>query len=224
MDERGAGLTEMVVYFATGNLSPSWPRSLSTNFAQDGGRVADGISGGDVYFARGGPRDPHAALPRKRAVHKTSGMTCRPWKLCAWLWISNIRRTFAPVCYRQGRKSPYVCSQPQRSVDEDPHRPVRRTGTLYNAVPCRGAGVPWAPLDFEVPSRSFFRLLNFLTGCNLKSEPQIHQLPYRLDLNETSKEPDRNLKGTSRNLKSTKCPTVWTSTKPQRNFKKPQIS
>ena len=75
MDERGAGLTEMVVYFATGNLSPSWPRSLSTNFAQDGGRVADGISGGDVYFARGGPRDPHAALPRKRAVHKTSGMT-----------------------------------------------------------------------------------------------------------------------------------------------------
>ena len=120
--------------------------------------------------------------------------------------VSNSRRTFVPVCYRQGRKSPYVCSQPQRSVDEDPHRPVRRTGTLYNAVPCRGAGVPWAPLDFEVPSRSFFRLLNFLTGCNLKSEPQIHQVPYSLDLNETSKEPDRNLKGTSRNLKSPEVP------------------
>ena len=36
--ERGVALTEMVVYFATGNLSPKWPRSPSANFAKEGQR------------------------------------------------------------------------------------------------------------------------------------------------------------------------------------------
>ena len=57
MDERGVALTEMVVYFATEDLTPTWPRSLSTNIAKEGS-VAAPNSGGDVYFARGGPRYP----------------------------------------------------------------------------------------------------------------------------------------------------------------------
>ena len=36
--------------------------------------MVDEISGGDVYFARGGPRDPLAALHRKFDIRKISGM------------------------------------------------------------------------------------------------------------------------------------------------------
>ena len=36
--------------------------------------MADEISGGDVYFARGGPRDPLAALPRENVIRKINGI------------------------------------------------------------------------------------------------------------------------------------------------------
>ena len=65
--------------------------------------MVDNISGGDVYFARGGPRDPLAALPRKRDIRKINGMA---WSGLAVGADMGVMHVAAPPIQWQ-REEPY---------------------------------------------------------------------------------------------------------------------
>ena len=58
MDEHGAALTEMVVYFVVGNLSPKWPGSLSANFAKEGQRGRRNFMRGRLFRSGRTPNTP----------------------------------------------------------------------------------------------------------------------------------------------------------------------